>query len=128
VNAFNVSTLPFFITDNNELATDDPYGGYGGYGENCNNIYGLRKTVWYKVVGDGSCMTASISSDFEAVVAVFGGECEGLRCLGKADYYTESGLSWKTESGQSYYVLVGGYSSSGTFVLDIEVRFPWSPV
>lgn len=123
VNAFNVSTFPFSITGNNELATDNPDRGYGGYGDNCYDVYGVTNTVWYKVVGDGSCFTASISSDFETLVAVFRGECEGLRCLGQAEYYSETGLSWKTVSGLSYYVLVGGYGSSGTFVLDIEVRF-----
>jgi hypothetical protein len=127
VNAFNVSTFPFSITGNNELATDNPDRGYDGYGNNCYDVYGVTKTVWYKVVGDGSCFTASISSDFETLVAVFRGECEGLRCLGQAEYYREPGLSWETVSGLSYYVLVSGYGSSGTFVLDIEVRFPWSP-
>jgi hypothetical protein len=127
-NAFNVSTLPFSITGNSELATNNPYGGYVGYGNNCRNINGITKAMWYKVVGDGSCLTASISSDFEALVAVFGGECEGLICLGQAEYFMEPGLSWETETGLTYYVLVGGYGSSGTFVLDIEVRFPWSLV
>jgi hypothetical protein len=129
VNAFNVSTFPFSITGNNELATSNPdrgYVGYGGNGNNCYNINGVTNTMWYKVVGDGSCFTASISSDFETLVAVFGGECEGLRCLGQAEYYREPGLSWETLSGLSYYVLVSGYGSSGSFVLDIEVRFPWS--
>jgi hypothetical protein len=80
------------------------------------------KSVWYLVEGDGSCYTASaVGSAFNTVVAIYGGgSCDRLSCSAQSEYGNV--ISWETQIGETYYILVGGlYDSSGDFSLSIEV-------
>jgi hypothetical protein len=89
---------------------------------NCYNVRPTTKSVWYLVEGDGSCYTASAAgSAFQTVVAIYNGQsCDRLSCSAQSDYGDE--LSWETQDGETYYILVGGlYESSGVFSLSIEV-------
>jgi hypothetical protein len=57
-NAFNVSTFPFSITGNNELATDNPDRGYGGCGSHRTRatmlmqLYKVALDLFYHPVSD----------------------------------------------------------------------------
>lgn len=131
-----MTTFPFLDTGSTRLASPLNIGGYGGYnedgsgsesdssgyGNNC-NVFPFTKSVWYLVQGDGSCYTASTTdSAFESVVSIYEGRgCERLSCFAQAQYGNK--ISWETQIGETYFVLVGGFfGSSGIFSLNIEVR------
>jgi hypothetical protein len=146
--AFNVSAFPFTDTGSTEGATavlpfldsDDFYGGYGGYGgptsapssfvpdpfpSECYNVDPSTKSVWYVVEGDGSCLSAStLGSNFDTVLAIYQGEgCQGLTCVTQSQNAYNDEVSWKTEIGEMYFILVGGsYGNAGSYFLQIEVR------
>lgn len=91
----------------------------------CYNVDQSTKGVWYEVIGDGSCFSAStLGSNFDTVLAVYEGDgCQGLTCTAQSEFYFNDAVSWKTDVGVSYYILVGGsYGNAGTFVIEIEVR------
>jgi hypothetical protein len=120
--------------NDDEYYDDDDAGYGGGYGYNetvppysgCSFLDLSSKSVWYLVEGDGSCMTASVTSrTFDVSVSVIRGtECDEFTCVSASEnYYSSNGASWQTVIGESYYVIVGGrYRSAGDFFLDIQVR------
>jgi hypothetical protein len=91
----------------------------------CYNVEASTKSVWYIVEGDGSCLSAStLGSNFDTVLAIYkGGGCQGLTCVTQSEYDYNDEVSWKTEIGEIYYILVGGsYGNAGSYFLQIEVR------
>jgi hypothetical protein len=77
--------------------------------------------VWYKVTGNGQTVVASTChsiSNFPARLAVYTGSCDNLVCetAEDSDCGNGSSITWATEAGEEYYLLV--YSPS--FVPDIE--------
>lgn len=109
----------------NALATGE---GYDSTALSCAGIDGLTKTLWYEVVGDGSCLSASVASEtFEAVLGLYEGACGELSCLDQTVYGLGSSrdlLFWRSEIGTSYKIVVGGAYGpySGDFILAITVR------
>jgi hypothetical protein len=83
--------------------------------------------LWYELIGDGSCVSASVvSNDFEAVLALYeGGDCDSITCVAQTDnYYLNRGLlSWRAESGTVYKMVVAGAygAQAGDFFLAIAV-------
>jgi hypothetical protein len=86
--------------------------------------------VWFKVVGiDG----VSVSIDtcmiegFQPHVAVQEGSCDEITC-GEASYSdacgsgSETGVTWETQEGKTYYIFVHGDSEddTGDFVLNLS--------
>ena len=93
--------------------------------------------VWYYTTGNGATMSASTCSsgtDLDTKVAVFTGTCTGqLTCvdgnddaLGAAACAVKplaSRVSWQSELGVTYYILVHGFATKvGDFELNIEGR------
>lgn len=118
--AVNASELPFFAAGSNELATTASKEA-----SNCDLISSGSKGFWYKVTGDGSCLSLAIDlSDFNTVVAVYNGPgCEELHCVNQRlnDGSHEDDLQIQTLAGLTYYVFVGGYYSlSVEFDLEIS--------
>jgi hypothetical protein len=145
--AFDVSAFPFTDTGSTEGATtvlpfsysDDYVGGYVGSGgptsapssifppfpSECYNVEPSTKSVWYILEGDGSCLSAStLGSNFDTVLAIYQGDgCQDLICVTQSEYDYNDEVSWKTEIGEMYYILVGGsYGNAGVYFLQIEVR------
>jgi hypothetical protein len=121
-NATKVEDLPFNTRGTNAFSTAEAFGS-GVY--SCNNINSMVQSVWYEVQGEGSCLTASLPSyDFDSTLAVYGGSggCANLTCLGESQYYNGNQVTWPTEVGETYFLLVGGYGATGNFGLEIEVR------
>jgi hypothetical protein len=126
--------FPFSGTGSTEAASPFlPSGGYGGgYGGGYysnNNCYffdnGTTKSVWFTLTGDGACYTASTyGSSSEISATIFTGKlCDSFVCLGQSEPYDPNGVTWQSEVGESYYILVGGrYGNAGSFFLDVEVR------
>lgn len=92
--------------------------------------------VWYRVVGTGESITASTcndgndstgSADYDTKISVFSGDCGNLTCVtGADDTLPECGggttkVSWASEFGVEYLILVHGFSSdTGNFNLSID--------
>jgi hypothetical protein len=95
-------------------------------------IYGSSKTLWYEVVGDGSCLSASVAGEsFEVVLGLYEGACGELSCLDQTGYDLGSRrdlLSWRSVIGTTYRIVVGGAYGpySGDFILAITVRYLFS--
>ncbi len=92
--------------------------------------------VWYSVIGTGGVIVATTcdapgsggSASYDTKISVFTGTCAGLVCVGGNDdncFGGTSGLrstvSWCSEPGQQYLVLVHGFGgATGTFTLAIN--------
>ncbi len=84
--------------------------------------------VWYTIPGTGNTMTATTCNaytDYDTKISVFCGTCTDFYCVDGNDdncseYLFRSTVTWCTEVGRDYMVLVHGYSSAvGNFQLDV---------
>lgn len=92
--------------------------------------------VWYTLAGDGSSVTLSLcGSSFDTKLAVYAGACGDLGCVASNDDFcgTSSELTFVASAGNTYYILVSGFSSNtGAFTMDIacecgpDLSAPWS--
>lgn len=86
--------------------------------------------VWYRVVGTGHNMRASLcTSGFDTKIALYCGSCTSLACAGFNDDSTtcppQSVINWCSEAGRTYYLLVSGFDGQvGEFVLTITRPTP----
>jgi hypothetical protein len=129
LNATAVDTLPFVVSASNLLAS---VAGYDSPATVCNTVNGDAKAVWYELIGDGSCVSASVVGEgFDAILSLYEGDnCGSLTCLAHSNigYGERTGfLSWRTENGFTYKLLVSGAygPQAGDFVLGITVREEW---
>ena len=87
--------------------------------------------MWYSVAGNGQAISAeTCASGFDTRLSVFSGECGDLICVGQNDdaCSTRSRVSWDSEDGKQYLVLVHGYgSNSGPYQLDVSAVMPPAP-
>lgn len=86
--------------------------------------------AWYTVEGNGTEMTATTCNaitDYDTRLSVFSGSClrpPPLLCVtqnddGPGGCGLSSSVSWDSEEGETYYILVHGFSdSSGAYQLD----------
>jgi hypothetical protein len=125
VSATAVEALPFVDFGSNLLATEE---GFDSAATSCSVVDGSAKTLWYELIGDGSCVSASVvGEDFEAILALYdggeGGDCDSIICMAQTGTYNRNGrlLSWWGESGTVYKILVGGFGSGGDFLFTIAV-------
>jgi hypothetical protein len=107
----------------------------------CSLVGESTQGVWYTLEGDGACYNANtIGSRFDTILSVYLGEagCQDLFCLIENDDGINNGYGygyggdvvgvtsdvvWKTEVGQTYYILLGGFSiNSGPYRFSLEVR------
>ena len=81
--------------------------------------------VWYSVVGTGNTMTASLCSGataYDTKLTVYCPDCVDAICVdGNDDFCSlQSEVSWCSQYGANYLILVHGYSSAaGDFELDV---------
>ncbi len=104
-----------------------------GTGENgtCNVTQSFNG-VWYKVVGNGQIMTASLcGTAWDSKISVFtGASCAALTCLGGNDdggpacTGTSASYSWTSVVGTNYYILVHGYSTNSAFNIGLTCYTP----
>ncbi|UCC79301.1 MAG: hypothetical protein JSW64_13665 [Candidatus Zixiibacteriota bacterium] len=90
----------------------------------------FANSVWYKVVGTGNTITASLcdsATDYDTRIQVWCNTCTNPVCIGGNDddlncvYGSlQSSFSWCSEPGIEYLILVGGFwDNSGNFVLHV---------
>jgi hypothetical protein len=130
LNATTVDTLPFVVSASNLHAS---VAGYDSPATVCNTVNGDAKAVWYELIGDGSCVSASVVGEgFDAIFSLYEGDnCGSLTCLGHSNIRNGGSgtgfLSWRAENGSTYKLLVSGAygPQAGDFVLGITVREKW---
>ena len=111
-----------YVTGN----TDDATSGYApiceeGEGENPG-----APGVWYTFPGNGDEVTASLcGSDYDTQITIYKGNCDGeLECVVYNDDSAcglQSEVSFMTDMGEDYYILVNGYGGeTGDFILSLS--------
>ena len=81
--------------------------------------------VWYTTVGTGRLITASFNTTYDAQLTVYSGdECGSLVCTdgtdGDGPSYTSGSVTWESQSGEAYYLLVHGFNRAvGDFNLSL---------
>jgi len=76
-----------------------------------------NKGVWYSFIGDGGDMTISVSGSFDIKMGIASGSCGALVDMGCEDTYGSAGTEvfeiTGTTLGETYYVYLAGWSSTG---------------
>jgi len=94
----------------------------------CQGVDVTAPGVWYKVIGTGNTMTASVcDADYDTKLSVYCSGCGGQTCVGANDDSAACGatsrgssVSWCSSPGAVYHILVHGYQSHvGSFTLDV---------
>lgn len=107
-----------------------------GTGENLTcGISQPQPGVWYKIVGNGQIMTASLCGTiWDSKISIFSGSsCSAVSCIGGNDDYgpacgtTSASYSWNSVIGTTYYILVHGYSTTSAFSIYINCVAPPTP-
>jgi hypothetical protein len=86
--------------------------------------------VWYTVVGTGNEITADTcytgTADYDSKISVYCPDCADPFCAGGNDdapdcFAGGSTITWCSETGETYYILVHGFSSrTGNFELSVS--------
>jgi len=85
---------------------------------------------WYTITGTGQDFTAntcSSATNYDSMISVFEGTCSSLQCVISNDDSCglQSSVTWSSESGKEYTILVHGYSFlKGDFLLDVSASGP----
>lgn len=106
------------VTGNTDEASSDSFPACG------TSNFGAPG-AWYQTVGTGLEITASLcGSNYDTKLWIFEGTCGSLVCVNGNDDFCglDSQVSWDSDDGTTYYILVSGFSSSssGDFILDLE--------
>ncbi|MGE3108643.1 MAG: GC-type dockerin domain-anchored protein [Phycisphaerales bacterium] len=91
---------------------------------------GLAPGVWYTVTGTGNTMTVDTcaSANYDTALEVYCGGCTGGICVAGNDDFCglQSGVSFCTAAGETYYVLVHGFGGS-TGIFDLTLSDDGTP-
>ena len=121
-NAERVDGLPYTTTSTNAFAR--PLGSeeadYGIY--SCDRLPTSERASWYEITGSGSCLGAYVWSSGEAILGVYSGSsCQNITCAAQSSQYDDRNVLWLGEEGETYYVVVGGYSWERPGLLDFSM-------
>jgi len=98
----------------------------------CGTGDGTGGGVWYRFLGTGSSVTASLcGSGYDTRLRVYTGTCAVLACtVGNDDFCgLQSQVTWVAALGTTYYLLVHGFgAASGAFTLAITCPPPPVPM
>lgn len=101
----------------------------------CETVSHSAPDAWYHVEGNGGSITATLCSpltDYDTKMTVWSGDCSSLECVTADDDNWDCGYSgltsevtWFSEVGVDYFIMVHGYSSgTGNFELIMECEIP----
>ncbi len=119
-SAIDVGMLPAVLQGDTTEATDDS----GVFVGTCGTAI-TAPGVWYTVTGTGNTITASLCTNtfYDSRINVFCNDCADLICVGGNDDFCglQSEISWCSEAGTTYYILVQGFSGqTGAFELTVS--------
>jgi hypothetical protein len=115
--------VPGNASGNTTAATFNPANEGGG----CNfSPTNTAPAVWYRIVGTGNTVTASLcGSGYDCMINVYCGAsgCGALNCITGNDDFCglQSQVSFCTEAGAPFYIVIGGFGGgSGAFTLNVS--------
>ena len=121
-NAAGAGVLAASVSGNTANATDDTEPEDNGCGSSSAGGF------WFSVTGNGQSMTVSTcDSGYDTRLGIFSGDCGALTCVRDNDDScgTRSSITFDSEDGAQYLVLVHGYGgNTGAFQLDIVAQLP----
>lgn len=111
-----------------QTVTGSTVAATAGVAPTCGVSVGTGGGVWYKFVGTGSFVTASTctGTNYDSKLHVYEGSCSNLVCIDGDDdgcgvFAGGSSVTWCSQQGQAYYILVNGFSASaGDFALTMD--------
>lgn len=131
VNALCTDALPIECGD---AVNGSTVNGIVALGPTCGGANISANGVWYSFTGTGDAITLSTCGQaaYDSKISVFTGPCNGLVCAAGNDdgngCGTTSTITFLSQSGVDYLVLVHGYNSNnGTFTLTMTCAAPCSP-
>ena len=84
--------------------------------------------VWYSVIGNGQPMRAeTCGSTYDTRLSIFEGDCGVPACVTQNDDACglQSMVSWNSEDGATYLILVHGYATrAGDYLLSVSAQLP----
>ncbi len=120
-----------FNNSNNTTSSNDPTDGWSCFGEpdGSGTAPELNQTIWFSFVGDGQEYTISSTTenttdpleDTDTQFALYSGACgtltpiacnEDAATAATGNYFSE--LTFPTEQGVTYFLMVDGFSFNGT--------------
>jgi len=116
-DALDVGPLPATVTGDNTTATT-------GVQRTCVTS-GPYRELWYTVTGTGNTMTASTigGATWDTKLQVWCGDCDYLICVTGNDDSggLQSLVTWCSSAGTTYYIVIGGYSTTaaGPFTMTV---------
>jgi hypothetical protein len=144
--AKGIESVPFTSSGD----TQDTLGQGFDEAQTCDLVEDFTRGVWFQLEGDGACYNATtLGSTFDTILSVYTGEadCQDLFCLTENDdgdnsgygygynnsgygygygyvggYNATSKVVWRTEIGETYYILLGGLAGqAGNFEFSLNV-------
>jgi photosystem II stability/assembly factor-like uncharacterized protein len=100
-------------------------GGHGDGAASCAGVDATAPGVWYRLIGNGNMLTASLcnpSTQFDTKLTVYCAGCGGQTCVTADDNEcgAQSQVSWCSAPGAVYHILVhGAGATTGAFQLDL---------
>jgi len=93
----------------------------------CKGVNVTAPGVWYKVIGTGKVMIASLDgrADYDSAISVYCSGCGGQKCVGANDDINTgnraSEVGWCSTPGTVYHILVHAYAQhTGNFQLRVS--------
>jgi len=121
-----IESLPFSDSGSTERSTPKTSASL----QCSNSTAEAPRGVFYKLLGKGSCVTATTTeSDFRTMIFVYEGSCGELSCKAHeidaaAAPKAASKMSWSSKTGISYKILVAGYKGlEGNYNITITVSW-----
>ena len=98
----------------------------------CGTSNGVGGGVWYRFVGTGATVTASLcGSAFDTAIRIYAGTCATVPCVtGNGDFCgLQSQVTWTSTLGTTYFILVHGWgAASGAYTLSMTCVMPPAPM
>lgn len=117
-----MKTLPYYYKGTTANATPDHRSGI----LDCSATEQGTRGVWHEMIGTGTCISASLNSNFNDMIAVYDGSCGELKCVVQDMNRIEvvkSKVTWESQNGTLYRVFVAGFEDIvGDYNLTISVR------
>ncbi len=117
-----VRVIPSTISATTNCASIDPLAYDCG-----TEVNGVGPGVWYYVTGNGNTINLSmcnLGTTFDTQISVYCGSCAAPQCIAGADdegsCAPQTELSFCSEVGRRYYILVHGFFATGDFVFTIQ--------
>lgn len=115
--AQTITNVPFVEDSSLEFASVE---GFNSSAPVCYGVEPDSVTRWYELEGSGSCLSASIVSNFDSTLALYSGDCDSLSCIEQSGS-SDNVFTFLAKKGTVYKLAVAtGYEfDTGNYVLTL---------